>query len=141
MVYLDDERYSQVLANLLSNAAKFSPPGSTIEINAELRGEWVRVEVRDRGQGIPEDFRARIFSKFSHADSGEARHKGGVGLGLYITRQLVEQMRGNIGFASEVGSGTTFWVEFPCVTRGQRQLRPDRLRFLPSLGGRSGSPE
>jgi len=71
----------------------------------------------------PEDFRARIFSKFSHADSGEARHKGGVGLGLYITRQLVEQMRGNIGFASEVGSGTTFWVEFPCVTRGQRQLR------------------
>ena len=123
MVYLDDERYSQVLANLLSNAAKFSPPGSTIEINAELRGEWVRVEVRDRGQGIPEDFRARIFSKFSHADSGEARHKGGVGLGLYITRQLVEQMRGNIGFASEVGSGTTFWVEFPCVTRGQRQLR------------------
>lgn len=123
MVYIDDERYSQVLANLLSNAAKFSPPGSTIEIHAELRGEWVRVEVRDRGQGIPEDFRARIFSKFSHADSGEARHKGGVGLGLYITRQLVEQMRGNIGFASEVGSGTTFWVEFPCVTRGQRQLR------------------
>lgn len=122
-VYVDDQRYAQVLANLLSNAAKFSPPGSTIEINAALRGEWVRVEVHDHGRGIPEDFRSRIFSKFSHADSGEARHKGGVGLGLYITRQLVEQMRGNIGFSSETGAGTTFWVEFPCVTRGHRQKR------------------
>jgi signal transduction histidine kinase len=88
-------------------------------VAAELRDEWVRVSVRDQGEGIPEEFRARIFGRFSHGDSAAARRKGGAGLGLYLTRQIVEQMRGNVGFTSQVGEGSTFWVEFPRITRGQ----------------------
>jgi len=122
VVYVDAERYIQVLSNLLSNAAKFSPARAEIEVGAEMRGQSVRVFVRDHGDGIPEDFRGRIFGKFSQADSGSTRQKGGTGLGLHITRQLVEQMNGTIGFVSQVGLGTTFWVEFPCVS-------PDKIRM------------
>jgi PAS domain S-box-containing protein len=122
MVYVDTARFGRVMSNLLSNAARFSPPDSAIEVGAESRGEWVRVYVRDRGEGIPEDFRARIFGKFSQSDSATGRHKGGAGLGLHLARQMVEQMRGTIGFVSEAGSGTTFWVEFPRVSRGSRRL-------------------
>jgi signal transduction histidine kinase len=121
MVYVDAARYSQLLSNLLSNAAHFSPGGSRIDVSCELRGEWVRVSVRDHGEGIPEEFRARIFSKFAHADSTSGRFKGGAGLGLYIARQLVEQMRGRIGFVSH-DVGTTFWVEFPHMSRGESRL-------------------
>lgn len=121
-VYVDAARYSQLLSNLLSNAARFSPPGSRIDVRCELRGEWVRVSVRDHGEGIPEEFRARIFSKFAHADSASGRFKSGAGLGLYIARQLVEQMRGRIGFTSHGEEGTTFWVEFPHVSRNESRL-------------------
>lgn len=122
MVYVDAARYSQLLSNLLSNAAQFSPAGSPIEVSCELRGEWVRVSVRDQGEGIPEEFRARIFSKFAHADSASGRFKGGAGLGLYIARQLVEHMLGRIGFVSHGDKGTTFWVEFPHVSRSVSRL-------------------
>jgi PAS domain S-box-containing protein len=122
VVYVDAERYAQVLSNLLSNAAKFSPAQAEIEVGAELRGNSVRVFVRDHGAGIPEEFRGRIFGKFSQADSSASRQKGGTGLGLHITRQLVERMHGTIGFVSQVGLGTTFWVEFPCVS-------PDKIRM------------
>jgi PAS domain S-box-containing protein len=122
VVYVDAERYIQALSNLLSNAAKFSPAMAEIEVGAELRGNSVRVFVRDHGDGIPEDFRGRIFGKFSQADSSASRQQGGTGLGLHITRQLVEHMNGTIGFVSQMGMGTTFWVEFPCVS-------PDRIRI------------
>ena len=121
IVYVDTARYNQVLSNLLSNAVKFSPPGSPIEVSAGVQGDWVRIYVRDQGEGIPDEFRARIFGKFERDDS-LARQKGGAGLGLYITRQLVEQMRGKIGFVSQVGVGSTFWLEFPRVSRGQHRL-------------------
>jgi PAS domain S-box-containing protein len=116
IVYVDVIRYKQALAHLLSNAAKFSPPRSEIEVGAERRGGSVRVFVRDHGNGIPEEFRDRIFGRFAQADGGSPRHKGGSGLGLHITRQLVERMNGTIGFVSQVGLGTTFWIEFPCVS-------------------------
>jgi PAS domain S-box-containing protein len=116
IVYVDTGRYIQVLSNLLHNAAKFSPAASAIEVGVEARGEWVRVYVSDRGAGIPEEFRARIFGKFARAENE------GAGLGLYLTRQMVEQMRGTIGFVSEAGTGSTFWVEFPRVSRGARRL-------------------
>lgn len=122
MVYVDPARYGQALANLLSNAARFSPPGSPIEVRVEAREDWVRVSVRDHGQGIPEEFRARIFGKFAHPASATGRQKAGAGLGLYLTRQLVEQMRGTIGFVSQAGAGSTFWMEFPRVSRGVHRL-------------------
>ncbi len=112
-IHVDAARYIQVLSNLLSNAAKFSPPDSVIEISTILSDSSVRILVKDSGSGIPEEFRSRIFGKFSQADSSATRAKGGTGLGLHITKQIVERMNGTIGFESEVGLGTTFFVDFP----------------------------
>lgn len=111
-IVVDEERLLHVLANLLSNAAKFSPTHETVQVNvAESQGQ-VRISVIDRGPGIAEEFRERIFGKFSQADSSSTRRSGGTGLGLHISRQMVERMGGRIGFDTEIGKGTTFWVEF-----------------------------
>ena len=114
-VCVDEDRFIQVLFNLLSNAAKFSSPGGVIVVDAHPRGSSVRLSVQDFGDGIPAEFRSRIFQRFSQADSSATRKAGGAGLGLHITRQIVERMGGCIDFDSEVGRGTTFWVEFPLV--------------------------
>jgi signal transduction histidine kinase len=116
-VYVDPGRMVQALTNLLSNAAKFSPVGGEIHVGAELRDGSVRIHVRDQGEGIPEEFRSRIFGRFAQADTETARRKGGAGLGLRITRQLVERMHGSVGFTSLPGEGATFWLEFPVVAR------------------------
>jgi signal transduction histidine kinase len=103
----------QVLSNLLSNAVKYSPTSGTVHVTAERAGDGARISVRDSGPGIPENFHGRIFERFSQADASATREKGGTGLGLYIARRFIEQMQGRIGFESEAGKGTTFWVELP----------------------------
>jgi PAS domain S-box-containing protein len=112
-VVADPDRLMQVMANLLSNAAKFSPPGSTINVRASRQGQRIRVEVEDHGSGIPQQFHHRIFEKFAQADGSSSRRFEGTGLGLSITRQLLEAMGGSIGFRSTVGQGTTFHIELP----------------------------
>jgi len=92
---------------------KYSPASGSVHVSAERSGDGARVSVRDSGPGIPQDFRARIFERFSQADASATREKGGTGLGLYIARRFIEQMQGRIGFDSETGKGTTFWVELP----------------------------
>ena len=114
-VAVDPERFIQVMSNLLSNAAKYSPPGGTVRVWAEQRGGTLRVNVRDEGPGIPGEFRTRIFEKFSQADSSATRAKGGTGLGLHIAQRFIEHMRGHIGFDSLPGAGATFWIELPAV--------------------------
>jgi PAS domain S-box-containing protein len=109
----DRKRLLQVMTNLLSNAAKFSPEGGMVEVTLEERAQSVRVGVHDRGSGIPDNFRGRIFDRFAQADSTTARQKGGTGLGLAICKRLVEMMHGHIGFEDRPGGGTTFWFELP----------------------------
>ncbi|HVF16827.1 MAG TPA: ATP-binding protein, partial [Steroidobacteraceae bacterium] len=121
---VDRDRFAQVLTNIISNAAKFSPQGETVSVRI-VKGDadLVRVEVRDRGSGIPEAFRSRIFQKFAQADSSDTRAKGGTGLGLSIAKSLIESMNGTIGYES-LPNGTTFHV---CVPRASQQMRRDHV--------------
>ncbi|WP_126456570.1 sensor histidine kinase [Sulfuriflexus mobilis] len=111
----DPVRLSQVLSNLLSNAAKFSPSGSVVDIDLSNNDGRARIAVTDHGPGIPKDFHATIFDRFTQSDATNARIKGGTGLGLSISKALVEQMGGEIGFDTRLGEGTTFYIEFPCI--------------------------
>jgi PAS domain S-box-containing protein len=115
-VLADADRLMQVLANLMSNAAKFSPPGSEVWLKAEVLPAKARFTVRDFGMGIPEAFRARVFEKFAQAENTDSRRYDGTGLGLNITRKLVEAMNGSIGFETREGQGTTFTFEVPLVS-------------------------
>jgi PAS domain S-box-containing protein len=112
-VSADRKRVLQVMTNLLSNAAKFSPEGATVEVTMESIDGAVRVGVHDSGPGIPESFRGRIFGRFAQADMSHTRQKGGTGLGLAICKRLLEMMGGRIGFSDRAGGGTTFWFELP----------------------------
>jgi len=112
-VNIDSDRLVQVVTNLLSNAMKFSPKGGVVDVHVLCKGLGVRVEVSDHGPGIPEEFRNRIFQKFSQADSSDTRQKGGTGLGLNISRAIIERLGGIIGFDTEPGRGTTFFFELP----------------------------
>jgi PAS domain S-box-containing protein len=115
-VSVDGGRVQQVLANFLSNAAKFSPPHSQVEVLVSGQaGGRVRVAVCDHGSGIPAQFRDRIFQKFSQADSSDTRQKGGTGLGLAISKELIERMRGSVGFESEEGQGSCFYFDLPLM--------------------------
>jgi signal transduction histidine kinase len=111
-VRLDADRFQQVMANLLSNAIKHTPGGETVQVTLAASPQGVRLTVRDRGPGIDPRFRARMFEKFSQADGTDRRAQGGTGLGLYITRMLVERMGGRIA-ADEVPSGASFSIWFP----------------------------
>mgnify|MGYP002279110530 CR=1 FL=1 len=109
----DADRLLQVLANLMSNAAKFSPDGEKVELSVSRKDDRIRIAVTDRGPGIPDEFRNSIFGRFSQSDSSDTRQKGGTGLGLSISKAIVEKHDGAIGFETEIGAGTTFHVDLP----------------------------
>jgi signal transduction histidine kinase len=109
----DEDRLLQVLTNLMSNGAKFSPRGSDVTVSALKRHGFVRVAVADQGPGVPDEFRDRIFGKFAQADGSDTRSKSGTGLGLSISRAIVEKLGGTVGFESTPGKGATFYFELP----------------------------
>ncbi|MDJ0931396.1 ATP-binding protein [Breoghania sp.] len=123
---VDYDRLQQVLSNLISNAAKFSREGEFVEVKGVRRGDYARVSVVDSGSGIPKKFQERIFTPFSQADTAESRKKGGTGLGLNISKRLIEGMGGSIGFRSEEGK-TTCWIEFQLA-----DTEPQRIDDQPS---------
>ncbi len=112
-VRADPDRLAQVVGNLLSNAVKFSPRGAEVIVGVDERHDSIRITIRDHGPGIPEDFRRRVFEKFAQADSTDTRQRGGTGLGLSIVHEIVRQLGGEVGFETEIGVGTLFYVELP----------------------------
>ncbi|ABE46350.1 PAS domain S-box protein [Polaromonas sp. JS666] len=113
LVNVDSDRLTQVVTNLLSNAIKFSPAEGTVQVLLRSGAGRVRVEISDKGPGIPEEFRQHIFQKFSQADASDTRQRGGTGLGLSISKAMLERMEGSIGFTTEQNVGTTFFFELP----------------------------
>ncbi len=112
-VWADTDRLQQVLANLLSNAAKHSPRGGVIELGMTRTPGWVRIAVTDHGPGIPVEFQPRVFEKFAQADASSTRQKGGTGLGLSISKAIVERHGGRLWFETAPDNGTTFAFELP----------------------------
>ena len=112
-MYADLTKVRQTIFNLLSNAAKFSPPGCLVTVRCCEEEERVTIQVIDQGEGIPEAFRPRIFGRFAQADSSHSRRFEGAGLGLSIARNLVQAMGGRLGFVSESGRGSTFYFDLP----------------------------
>jgi signal transduction histidine kinase len=100
------------VTNLVSNAVKFAPEGSAVEVSVTKSDKSAHVAVSDKGAGIPDEFRSRIFNKFAQASN---RKSGGSGLGLNISKAIVEQHGGHIGYESTMGKGTTFFFELPIV--------------------------
>ena len=124
----DPERLKQVLGNLLANAVKFTERGnvtlrvllSAVDTSAALPRAMLRVEVEDSGVGIPPAVAARLFQPFTQADASTTRRFGGTGLGLVISKHLVELMGGRIGLTSDSGGGSLFWVELPFDVSDER---------------------
>lgn len=112
---VDSTRLMQVIHNLLSNAIKFSAAGKSVSVTLLQHATSIKIEVTDQGVGIADDFKARIFERFTQSDAATTRKHGGTGLGLAISKELTLHMGGDIGFVSEQGQGTTFWLSFPQV--------------------------
>jgi PAS domain S-box-containing protein len=111
----DPEWLARIVTNLLSNAIKFSPPGEQVTVKIERRGGNIRFSVRDRGSGVPDNFKGRVFQKFAQADASDTRTRGGTGLGLSIVKQLVTRLGGDVGFADAPGGGAVFYVDLPAL--------------------------
>lgn len=126
-------RLQQVLWNLLSNAIKFTPKGGRVEVKLERKGSSIEVSVSDNGNGIAPEFLPFVFERFRQADNSTSRHFGGLGLGLAITRHIVELHGGTIRAESDgEGLGATFTVSLPVMVS-------DRHNFLPAEN-KSSSP-
>jgi signal transduction histidine kinase len=123
----DRDRLAQVIGNLLSNGIKYSPEGGEVEVGAGRIGDEVTVWVRDHGLGIPEEHKDRIFTKFFRGDVGRERGIAGTGLGLVLARQIIEAHGGEVGFESEEGSGSTFWIRLHAATPDEVDVAGRRL--------------
>ena len=110
---LDNDKFQQILTNLFDNAGKYSQDGKEILVSTEIVDNDVIIKVKDNGVGIKKEDFPKIFQKFSRLENHLTGKTQGNGLGLYITKQLVDNMNGSLTFESEEGLGTTFFVKFP----------------------------
>ena len=108
----DDARLMQVMNNIISNALKFSHTGGSVKVGHTVIGNRVRIWVQDHGIGIPDNARDKVFDQFSQVDGSDQRDVGGTGLGMNISRKIIDQHHAVIDYDSELGKGTTFYLEF-----------------------------
>jgi len=121
----DAGKVRQIIYNFLSNAVKFTTERGRIEIRASMRDDkMVRIAVSDTGCGIAEEDRKKIFEKFRQADGSLTRESAGSGLGLAISKELAALLAGSVGLESEVGKGSTFWVDIPVISTADEQEQP-----------------
>jgi signal transduction histidine kinase len=141
-VVVDSDRLDQIVRNLVENALKFSPPDSAVRIEAARDDAEMRLTVSDRGQGIPPQALPHIFDRFHQAGEVLTRDTEGAGLGLYITKRLVEAMGGTIEVSSEMGKGSTFRVSLPVGTPPEEepgQEEPSDARREPKASTSRGN--
>lgn len=119
----DYGRLLQVLANVISNAAKFSYRGGQVEVTLEHVQGKARISVKDSGRGIPENSEDLVFGKFTQVDASLQREIGGTGLGMSITKHIMDGHNGSIRYESEVGKGTTFFITLDAVEAIKRDVR------------------
>lgn len=112
---IDENRIAQVIANLLSNAAKYGADNDNIEVTVKDIGGYARISITDHGPGIPESFRNSLFDKFTQSDVADNRKPGGTGLGLSIVKSITEEHGGHVGFETQEGAGTTFYIDLPLM--------------------------
>src|SRR3990167_2312739 len=116
----------KVLAHLISNAIKYSPAKGEVTAAITLpSADKVRVTITDQGKGIPPEFQRLIFQKFAQADSSITRLRGGTGLGLHISKTIIEKLGGTIGFTTQLTQGTSFYFEFPTLSAQSMQENHD----------------
>jgi len=113
IIEIDPDRISQVLRNLVHNSIKFSPTGSTIEINAELQKDFIQFSIKDQGVGLSTEDQIRVFEPFYQVEGSLSRNYGGTGLGLTICRGIIEAQKGKIWVESKPGFGCTFYFTVP----------------------------
>lgn len=125
----DPDRLKQLLLNLVTNAIKYTPPGGVVTLRLTQENGYAFISVKDTGMGIPKEDLPHIFERFYRVDKARAREMGGVGLGLSIAKWIAEAHRGRIWVESEVGKGSTFTVQLPCIDmetppESTRETRP-----------------
>lgn len=128
-VQADSRRVVQVLVNLLSNAIKFSPDNSEISLTVLVHGDYVRLEVADRGPGVPSGYQTDIFRPFVHPGSQNGRSLHGAGLGLSVVKAIVEAHGGQVGMQDRAGGGSVFWLTLPVAMEGKQWTIKKRLEI------------
>lgn len=122
-VWMDKDKMTQILDNIISNAIKYSPEGGLIRLKLEVKRHYLLVSIKDQGMGIAYDKLEKIFERFYRADKARARKFGGTGLGLAITKELVEAHHGTIWAKSKEGEGTTILFTLPLMNKKRRGFR------------------
>jgi signal transduction histidine kinase len=111
-MWADELRIDQVVVNLVNNAVKYAPNQREIYLIIEDLGDWVKVSVKDNGPGISKDKLGHLFDRYYRVDYSGVQYSG-LGLGLYISAEIVKKHNGRIGVESEIGKGSTFWFTVP----------------------------
>lgn len=121
-IYVDDNRFKQILINLLSNAVKYNSKNGTVILSCEeVDGQNLKFNVKDQGEGLTSEDQKKLFKSFERL--GKYKGIDGVGIGLVITKNLVERMGGKIGIESVVGQGSCFWIQFPSCNEANLQVK------------------